>query len=231
MSRRDLESVQMVWQAGFDYMSNFNDFYLKHGVPEELLQNITTTMIKTARAVFPEPPRIETVNEGDKVQLGDYFYEVIHTPGHADGHICFYCAQNGILISGDHLLPEITSNVGLWPGSHPNPLECFFSSLDKVSKLGAKLVIPAHGDIFSGAGQRVKELYVHHRERLDLMAHTASGGKTAYEISQKIFGTELTFHEIRFAISETIAHMVYLENEKEVVSFTEDNVIKYKNPI
>ncbi len=228
MSSRSIEEVNHVWQAGFDFINNFKDFYLAHGVPAEMMDNISGNMINTARIVFPELPHIVNIEEGEKVLLGKHTYEIIATPGHADGHICFYCPQNHILFSGDHLLPKITSNISLWPGGDHNPLQKFFSSLHKISDLETNLVLPAHGEIFTGVKKRVEELYRHHQYRLERMAQIAGEGKTAFEISQEVFGTDLSLHEIRFAISETLAHLVYLQAENKLKTYELNGLIYFQ---
>lgn len=228
MSERDLADAKKVWQAGFEFLGDFSDFFLLHGVPADLLKKITGSMIMTARAVFPGNPDITTVSEGEKIRFGHEIYEVIQTPGHADGHLCFFCPGNGILISGDHLLPGITSNISFWPGARPNPLKLFFSSLEKIKQLKVGLAMPAHGEPFTGITERIEELFIHHRERLELISRIAGKGKTAFEISNTVFGTGLSLHEMRFAVSETIAHLVYLENEGAVQSLKGENTVCYK---
>lgn len=227
MSEREYKNVQYVWLSGFDFMDKFNGHCIKNGVPEELLEKINGIMIKSARSVYPDPPDIDIVSEGDEVMLGDYSYRAICTPGHSDGHLCFFNEAHGLLLSGDHLLPKITSNVGLWPGSEPNPLKLFFHSLRKVEKLKPSFVAPAHGWYFDNVSFRVNELLVHHEERLQFMADKARGGKTAYDISKEVFGTNLTLHEVRFAIAETIAHLVYLESEERIKSCIDKGVTIY----
>jgi glyoxylase-like metal-dependent hydrolase (beta-lactamase superfamily II) len=141
---------------------------------------------------------------------------VVLTPGHSDGHACFYHEKNGLLLSGDHLLPKISSNISLWPHSHPNPLDNFLTSLRENHRLNVSLVLPAHGDCFSNVQQRVSELQEHHRERLELMKRIASRGATVYQVCREVFGDRLSLHEIRFAMTETLAHLVYLEKRGEL---------------
>jgi glyoxylase-like metal-dependent hydrolase (beta-lactamase superfamily II) len=228
MSARDLFDIQAIWQADFETMSNMNDFYLVHGVPQKLLHQIADNLVKTSLDIFPVLPRINTVKEGDTVMLGNLCVKVVHTPGHADGHICFFCPDTNTLFSGDHLLPEITSNVGLWPGGEPNPLKDFFSSLHKIGRYNIDLVLPAHGEPFRGAGTRIEELFQHHRERLDLMAQYAGKGQTAFAICRMIFGSDLSLHNFRFAIAETIAHMVFLESEGRIEVVENSDAITYR---
>ena len=229
MSARDLSDIQAIWQTGFEAMGNLNDFYLAHGVPPDLLRLITDNMIKTSRAIFPALPRINTIKDGDKIMLGNLCGTAIHTPGHADGHICFFCPDPEILFSGDHLLPKITSNIGLWPGGESNPLKNFFSSLQKIDRHSIELVLPAHGESFHEVKARIKELFQHHRDRLDLMAQRAGEGHTAFAICRMIFGTDLSVHDLHFAIAETIAHMVFLESEGKIRAIKTHDSITYQS--
>lgn len=46
------------------------------------------------------------LNEGDKLTVGQYAFDVLHIPGHTPGHVVFYCAREKLLIAGDVLFKE-----------------------------------------------------------------------------------------------------------------------------
>lgn len=218
--------IDKIWFNGHGFLDELTDFFRSHGVPEMLRKDLYHTMKLSGIVVFPDTS-LNVVNYEDTILLGDYPYQVIHTPGHADGHICFFGQKNKILFSGDHLLPQITSNISLWPKADPDPLGSFFTSLHQTRRIPASLVLPAHGEPFAHLIDRVDDLLFHHQERLDLIVAQTIGEVTAFAVCQAIFGNHLNLHEIRFAISETVAHLVYLEKIGRLMSRHKDGLIFY----
>lgn len=93
-------------------------------------------------AIQPAKPD-HFLNEGDKLMLGELVIEVIHTPGHSPGSVCFYLREQGTLLSGDTLFQGSIGNLSL-PTAEP---EKMWSSLEKLAKLPPNTrVIPGHGD-------------------------------------------------------------------------------------
>lgn len=215
MSATEVALAEKIWRRSDEDRNVIAGLLLENGVPQDLTAKIMKGMDEMIPRVNPHP-RVTPVAGGEKVTLGDHAYRVILTPGHSDGHACFYHEQSGLLLSGDHLLPKISSNISLWPHSHPNPLDSFLNSLEENHRLNVSLALPAHGNCFSNVQQRVNELQDHHRERLAVMKRIASGGATVYQVCREVFGDRLSLHEIRFAITETLAHLVYLEKKGEL---------------
>lgn len=211
MSATEARLAQMIWSSEPGNSGAVADLFLENGVPEQLVQDIMAGTVQMVSRVLPHP-QVTMLAGGEEVELGGYRYRVIVTPGHSDGHICIFSAANGILFSGDHLLPKITSNISLWPHSHPDPLANFMHSLDEIKSLNAHLVLPSHGEPFTNMRQRVAELEEHHRQRLEIMLRAVGrDGATVYQVSRQVFGEGLSLHEVRFAITETLAHLVHLE--------------------
>ncbi|WP_309228306.1 MBL fold metallo-hydrolase [Virgibacillus saliphilus] len=165
--------------------------------------------------------------EGERIPIGKYEYEVIFTPGHADGMVNFYNEETNTLLSTDHILPKITPNISYWFHGEPNPLKNYLDSLEKIRKRDADFVIPSHGEPFYGANERIDEIKSHHNERLVQALDAISGGDTVYEACQKLFKKELTIHETRFAIGETLAHLEYFRYEGECEREVQDGVYWY----
>ncbi|HHX87094.1 MAG TPA: MBL fold metallo-hydrolase [Firmicutes bacterium] len=222
-----LKEVEIAWGNYEVLFSEYSSFCRRHGMPDRLIEELLANVERAAYTVYPQP-QVTTLEDGHEVRLGDRLGQVLWTPGHADGHYCLYSSQDKLLFSGDHLLPSITSNISLWPGSQPNPLLNYFSSLKKISTLNIDLILPAHGDTFGDLAGRVEMLYLHHRERLKFMAKLAAPGVDAYNICRKVFGWNLTVQEIQFAFSETLAHLVYLEQEQVLESVSDQGVILFR---
>lgn len=230
MHRTESLFVDQMWKKGRANIPVIGELFKENGMPPNLISEVLDNMVGIWNVVQPHP-RLSLLSGEEKVELGGRVLEIIHTPGHSDGHICFFDRNEGILISGDHLLPKISSNISLWPTSHPNPLDLFLNSLKTIRDLPVKLVFPSHGPVFRDSLGRVDELLDHHRERLSRISDLANSGATAYQICESLFGTSLTVHEIRFALTETLAHLAYLESKSEVYSRQEQGIVIYRRAL
>ena len=105
-----------------------------------------------------------TLKDNDTIIIGDYTFKCVETPGHTRGHMCLYDNNIKALLSGDHILYNITPHIESWYDDK-NPLEEYLSSLDKVFGLNIELVLPGHGCIFTNCKERIQELKFHHRKR------------------------------------------------------------------
>ncbi len=164
--------------------------------------------------VSPQP-QVTLLREGP-VRLGDRVYEAIETPGHAAGHLVFYDAEAEVIFCGDHVLPQISPNVSFLPQVEENPLGAYLSSLQEIGRLPVKMAYPGHREPWQGFGARAEELVRHHHERLALMEGQLSAPLSAYEVCRATFGDRLSIHQMRFALSETIAHLILLEAEGRI---------------
>jgi glyoxylase-like metal-dependent hydrolase (beta-lactamase superfamily II) len=150
------------------------------------------------------------VDDGDVLAFAGRQWQAVHTPGHTGDHLCLYDPAEGVLISGDHVLPTITPHIG---GLSPlaDPLGSFLSSLARLLELGpVRLVLPAHGHPFSDLAGRVDEIVAHHDERLAALrqiARDAGSQLTVVELSQQLFRRPLWG---MMAESETFAHLEFL---------------------
>jgi glyoxylase-like metal-dependent hydrolase (beta-lactamase superfamily II) len=174
------------------------------------------------------PERLVPLHDGDEISLGGSEAKVLHTPGHSDFHFVLHDGRRKLLFAGDHLLLRITPNIGLWAYTAPHPLERYLESLKGLRGLDADLVFPGHGPLFHDLDGRIDELLLHHKERLSEM-HTALGTEpaTPFEVARRVFSPDLTDHQLRFALAETVAHLEYLEGEGRAERLTDGEVVRY----
>jgi glyoxylase-like metal-dependent hydrolase (beta-lactamase superfamily II) len=122
--------------------------------------------------------------------------------------------EDGSFIAGDHILPAITPNIGLYPEARPDPLADYYASLAKVRDLPARIVAPGHGLPFAGLAERADALREHHIERSGLirgLVERQPNGATANEVASELFGARLrSVDDRRFALAETLAHLEHL---------------------
>ena len=155
----------------------------------------------------PPVPSMRVV-DGDGLTIGDRRWLGVHTPGHTVDHLCLHDPDNGVLLSGDHVLPTITPHIS-GAGTAEDPLADFFESLERVASLDVRLVLPAHGHPFTDLAKRCKAIHDHHLERLERLTHAAEahGGATVEELSHELFRER---HWGFMAESETFAHLEHL---------------------
>jgi glyoxylase-like metal-dependent hydrolase (beta-lactamase superfamily II) len=209
---------------------NFNETEKKneanldsHGVPMAEQSLLGSASLQTLTMVTVIQPDL-IVYGGELLNTGVFKLEVIPTPGHSPGHICFYEAENQFLFSGDHVLPTITPNISSHLLSGENPLGNYFSSFDKLMSLPVKTVHPGHEVSFANLNERLKEIREHHRIRgQEIYNVLADKQLSAYEIA-----THLTWHVKnqvwaqfnpwikRMATTEVVAHLEYMQSKGKV---------------
>ncbi|KAB7709165.1 MBL fold metallo-hydrolase [Bacillus aerolatus] len=208
MSRIDAEAGMKAWTNKF--IEHIRSHYETAGIPAEIADQMTRNTAEFKPLVTPSPEIDHYFGEGEKISIGRYEYEVIFTPGHSDGMVCFYNEEKSVLFSADHILPKITPNISYWFHGNENPLKSYLFSLKNMKRLDADLVIPSHGKPFHGANKRIDELLQHHEDRLTETIEAIKEGSTVYEVCGRLFRPGLTVHELRFAVGETLAHLEYL---------------------
>jgi glyoxylase-like metal-dependent hydrolase (beta-lactamase superfamily II) len=179
------------------------------------------------------PDVFHYIADSDIVPVGDRSCRVVWTPGHSDHHYVLVDDAAKIIFAGDHLLPSITPNIGLYPECRPDPLGDYLASLERFRLEGAFDVLPAHGEIYRDLPKRLGELQAHHDERLaGVRAKVADGdsaGVTAFDVVQHFWGDRLSAHEVRFALVEVAAHLEYLRLRGELLLAASDGVDRYRS--
>ena len=169
------------------------------------------------RKLVPDFPLAHRrIFDGERIGIGSRDWRVIVGYGHCPEHASLHCEQANILISGDMLLPKISTNIGVRPvdpGS--NPLKLFLDSIRGYHRLPADvLVLPSHGAPFRGARSRVAALDAHHEARLaKLFDACARAPRCAFEVLEVLFRRRLDTNQMFFAMGEAIAHLHYLQYE------------------
>jgi glyoxylase-like metal-dependent hydrolase (beta-lactamase superfamily II) len=146
--------------------------------------------------------------------MGRHLLRVEWTPGHSPGHVCLFAAQGGLLFAGDHILPELSPNIGLHPQSTPDPLHDYLGGLRRMAELAPREVLPAHGRPFSDIAGRVNALISHHRRRLDQIVQILGHeDKTGWRVALDLWGPRENMYEKRLALQEGLAHLQALAVE------------------
>ncbi len=147
---------------------------------------------------------------GMQVRIGDRLWQCISGYGHSPEHMALLDAEQALLISGDMLLPSISTNVSVYAMEPDgNPLQGFLDSLEKMAKLpDTTLVLPSHGRPFQGAATRIAQLQMHHADRLaELLQACRTKACCAHELLPVLFKRPLDVHQTTFALGEAVAHL------------------------
>jgi len=196
------------------------DFYSQHGLRDpEFLAHVRGRGSYYPGLVPDVPTRYTRLMDRDHLQIGTHTWECIAGYGHAPEHMALYCAELGVLISGDMVLPRISTNVSVHAQEpEGDPLRLFLFSLERYLALPeSTLTLPSHGKPFHGLHRRVKQLQAHHEERLrEVKAQSERCGVSAREVMKGMFRRELGLHEQTFALGEALAHLHLLWHRGDV---------------
>lgn len=207
--------------------------YRLHGLDEVRLTALKERGNAYVRGVPSLPRQFRRLRDGDVLSLGGRTWQVLVGYGHSPEHAAFYCRELGVLISGDILLPGISSNVSaLALMAQDDPLQDYLLSLEKLLALPDEtLVLPSHGRPFRGIHARVKQLVRHHSERCATLARSCSAPKSAGELLEILFPRELDTHQVQFAMGEAIAHLTHLEQAGTLQrQLGDDGICRFINP-
>ena len=175
-------------------------------------------------------PQVERyVADGDTLSWSGNEWLALRTDGHAEGHLCLSNAAARVLISGDQVLPSISSNISYgFRFADPNPLGSYLDSLQRLRKLSTEtLVLPSHGVPFYGLQQRIDDLTSHHEEQLTLVQERCREPKTAAELLPTMFRRELKGIHLFLAFGEALAHLEYLVHAGRLQRVISAGVTRY----
>jgi len=207
-----------------------------HAMSDEHALEMSARGNRYAEGVPGLPNSFHRILDGDVLELGPAQWRVVEGFGHSPEHACLYAEAPGVLVSGDMLLPRISTNITVW-ASEPDgdPLARFLSSLGRLAELPADtLVLPSHGLPFRGIGARVAALAHHHAERLAEVTaaiRESAGPVSAAQIVPLLFRRELDVQQRFFAMGEAIAHLNHLWHAGALVrAVSPDGAVRFSLP-
>ena len=184
-------------------------------------------MRKAAGRIMKAPSPTRRVEEAETLILGGREWLSVHTPGHTQDHLCLWDPVNGVMISGDHVLPTITPHIS-GMGVTTDPLADFFRSLDRMQTFdGVATVLPAHGLEFADLGGRAEDIKEHHRERLTTLldAGETLGRGTVEDYMRELFQKRSWGS---MAESETYAHLEHLRLTQRAAVSSDGSQLRYE---
>lgn len=214
----------------YDYPSMIT-FFARHGLDQTRMQGLATRGNAFERGVPSMPASHIRLHDNDIVRIGQHDWQVIMGYGHAPEHVALYCADLQVLISGDMLLPRITTNVhvnSVMPDN--NALQEYLDSIERFRPLPANtLVLPSHGKPFRGLHTRLDQLHQHHQERCNALLAAADSAKSAAELLPALFDRDIADpHQLQFAMGEAIAHINYLKHQQRLLPEDDGQILRYR---
>ena len=206
----------------------------RYGFPEEdivALVEAVTAPDRRAEAIRPD----RLLAGGETFALGRYRFEVLWTPGHTPGHICFYDPERRILLSGDHILAVVAPNVGLQPLTAGNPLPTYLDSLRDLASRDVTVTLPGHGPPIADLASQTAELVRRQMDRqAQLLALLTPSPQSAYALASQVWAqrgrrnwSQLQGHLRRNAVGTVAAHLELLAESGEILR-SEDDVVTFR---
>ena len=207
------------WTGYWDKMC---DVYVANGFPDEGVRRSANS--HPAQKFGPKRQlEFTPLKDGDVLEVDNFRFKCISTPGHSPGHMCLYEENKKVLVAGDHILFDITPNISYWLEMEDS-LGNYFRSLEKVNALEVDTVLTGHRTLVNDHRRRIRELQEHHRNRLnEVIAALEKGEQNILQIAPQISWdiTAETWEEFPpaqkwFAFGEAMAHVLYLVGQGKV---------------
>jgi glyoxylase-like metal-dependent hydrolase (beta-lactamase superfamily II) len=208
--------------------------YQQHGLTDAvILEELRQRGNHYSTLVPAVPASYRRMHDAQTVRIGRNTWRVITGHGHSQEHAALYCAELDVLISGDMVLPRISTNVSVLAiEPESNPVQQYVDSLERFRHLPADtLVLPSHGKPFRGLHTRIEQLTTHHRDRLAEVVDACATPQSAADILPVMFRRPLDAHQTTFALGEALAHLHKLWFDGTLVrSMDADGILRFGIP-
>jgi glyoxylase-like metal-dependent hydrolase (beta-lactamase superfamily II) len=204
-------------------------FYLRQGMTSGQIDLIIEEY-EDMRGIITEFNADNYLRNNESLGFGDWKFEVIATPGHAAGHVCFLFREKGFLLAGDHILPYIAPILS--PDIFDDnfrPLATYLDSLNAIEKLPIATIYPGHGIPFVDLNERLADIREYHKKRIKkVFDHVSTEPKTTYAISHEMSAPTLSDFDKFLALNETLVYLKELKAEGAIKENMAENVLVYK---
>ncbi len=185
-------------------------FYRAAGFSEEQIEIYRDRFGGFGSRVHPLPESYHRLRDGETLSIDGKTWSLIAGGGHSPEHISLHCAELGVYISGDQVLPSISSNISVWP-TEPlaDPLSEWLEACHRIPTLLANsvLVCPAHQKVFRGLHERCESLVAEHEDGLATLLAMLDTPRRAIDVFPALFRREITGELVGMATGESLAHL------------------------
>ena len=195
-------------------------FYRAAGLDEGALDEYRQRFGGFGQAISPLPASFRRLVDQQTIEINHRYWQVIIGAGHSPEHVCLYCPALKLLISGDQILPRISSNVSVFPTEpQGDPLTEWLQSCTKLRNQlpDNLLVLPSHQEPFYGLHTRATQLIDSHERSLIRLVDFLDIPKCATDCFPVLFRREIKPGILELAIGETLATLNCLITRRLVV--------------
>ena len=200
----------LVGDTGREAPEEGMDLYRGAGFTKVQLDSYAERFGGFGRAVSKLPDNYRRLRDKEIIKIGKYTWEVVVGSGHCPEHVCLYCKELKLLISGDQVLPKISSNVSVFP-TEPlsNPLEDWLDSCHYIKERVPNnvLILPSHNEPFRGLHERLDNLISGHERNLERLLELCKEPKRAIDVFSVLFKRTISDDVLLMATGESIAHL------------------------
>lgn len=203
-------------------------YYLQQGMSDHQI-DLVIEEYKYIRDIIAEFNTDYYLQDNEIFEFGDWKFEVISTPGHAAGHVCFLFREKSFLLAGDHILPFIAPILS--PdifNDNFRPLTAYLDSLNAIGNLPISSVYPGHGNPFVDLSERLAEIRKHHQKRKNnVLNRVDSKPKTTHDISHEMINSTTSDFDKFLILNETLIYLKELKTEGAISENIADDVFVY----
>jgi glyoxylase-like metal-dependent hydrolase (beta-lactamase superfamily II) len=200
----------LVADTGREAPADAVSFYRDAGWDDAALEHYKARFGGFGKAVYTLPDSYRRVVDGEELEIAGRSWRAVVGRGHSPEHLCLYCPELKVLISGDQVLPRITSNVSVFPTEpDADPLSEWLASLAAIrGRVGDDvLVLPSHNEPFRGLHARLARLMSGHEERLTILQRELATPKRAIDAFSVLFRRRIGADMLSMATGEALAHL------------------------
>ncbi len=205
-------------------------FYRAAGWEDSAVEEYRARFGGFGRAVHALPDSYRRVREGEVIEIGGHAWHAVIGRGHSPEHLCLHCPDLKLLISGDQVLPRITSNVSVFPTEpDADPLRDWLESLDGVRRAVPDdvLVLPSHNEPFHGLHARIEQLIRGHEQKLGRLDEQLTAPKRAVDAFSLLFQRRISNEVLIMATGESIAHLSCLMHRGRIGRTTDEHGVHW----
>ena len=185
-------------------------FYRAAGWDEEALETYRARFGGFGRALHALPDSFQRLSDGDEIEIGGRIWQVVVGSGHSPEHACLWQPDLDVIITGDQVLPRISSNVSVFPTEpDADPLTDWLASLARIKARVPEdvLVLPAHNEPFYGLHARIDHLIAGHERGLVRLQEMLCEPKRAVDVFRALFRRQIDNNLLGLATGESLAHL------------------------
>jgi glyoxylase-like metal-dependent hydrolase (beta-lactamase superfamily II) len=218
----------MMGDTGREAPTDATEFYRRAGWEDAAIETYRARFGNFGKHIHPLPDSYRRIVDGEEIVIGAHTWQVIVGEGHSPEHACFYCPDRKLLISGDQVLPRISSNVSVYPTEpDADPMAGWLASLQKIKARVPDdvLVLPSHNDCFRGLHARIDALASGQERSLQRLLRTLAEPRRAVDVFTSLFARSIAQADVPLlgmATGEAIACLNHLVRRGQAVRRSDD---------